>query len=64
MDMDRFWTLFAERKDEYGILNARKMAKKECLNEMINDLTEEVLTTEEKIDRVIAVLELMNMKVD
>ena len=62
--MDRMWELFEEYRDEYGILNARKMAKKQCLEEMMVDLTELELTTEEKIDRVIAVLELMNMKVD
>jgi hypothetical protein len=58
------WELFEEFRDEYGILTARKMAKEQCLEEMLVDLTELELTTEEKIDKVIAILELMNMKVD
>ena len=62
--MDRMWELFEEFRDEYGILTARKMAKAQCLEEALIDLTELELTTEEKIDRIITVLELMNMKVD
>jgi hypothetical protein len=62
--MNRMHELFLEYRDEHGILNARKMAKKEYFDEMIDDLCEEELTTEEKIDKIIAVLELMNMKVD
>jgi hypothetical protein len=62
--LDRMHELFTEFRDEYGILTARKMAKEHCLEEMMVDLTELELTTEEKIDRVITVLELMNMKVD
>ena len=46
------------------LFRSRKMANEQCLEEMLIDLTELELTTEEKIDRVIAVLELMNMKVD
>ena len=62
--MDRMHELFAEYRDEYGILTARKMARKQCLDEMVDELCEEDLTTEEKINKIIAVLELMNMKVD
>ena len=65
MDMTRFKELFDEyRKDIHGIYEAKKMAKKQLLNEMIDDLCEEELTTEEKVDKIIAVLELMNMKTE
>ena len=65
MDMTRFKELFDEyREDIHGIYEAKKMAKKKLLNEMIDDLCEEELTTEEKIDKIISVLELMNMKTD
>lgn len=40
------------------------MAKKERIDEIINDLCECELTTEEKFDKIITVLELMNMKID
>jgi hypothetical protein len=56
--------LFNEYREEYGIITARKMAKKECLDEMIDELCECTLTTTEKVDKIIEVLELMNMKVD
>lgn len=62
--LKRMHELFEEYRDEYGIITARKMAKKECLDELIDDLCEENLTTTEKVDKIIEVLELMNMKVD
>ena len=62
--LKRMHELFEEYRDEYGIIIARKMAKKECLDELIDELCEENLTTTEKVDKIIEVLELMNMKVD
>jgi hypothetical protein len=62
--LKRMHELFDEFRDEHGIITARKMAKKQCLDELIDELCEENLTTTEKVDKIIEVLELMNMKVD
>lgn len=61
--MIRLKELIDEYRREHGILEAKKMAKKERIDEIINDLCECELTTEEKFDKIITVLELMNMKV-
>jgi len=57
--------LFNEYREEYGVLTARKMAQKECISEMVDDLCTDIeLSTDEKVDKIIAILELMNLKVD
>jgi hypothetical protein len=60
--MEKFRELFLEYREENGILTARKMAQKQRITELIDDLCEEELTTDEKVDKIICVLELMNMK--
>jgi hypothetical protein len=62
--MERLHELIMEYRAEYGLLPAKKMAKEQYLREMMDDLCEIDLTTTEKVDRIISILELMNMKVD
>lgn len=62
--MNRMYELFLEYRDEHGVLPARKMAKEQYLEEMMDDLCELELTNEEKLDKIIKVLELMNKKID
>ena len=62
--MKRMKELILQYRDEYGIYEAKKMAKKERLSEMIEELCMDEMTTDEKVDKIITVLELMNMKVD
>jgi hypothetical protein len=63
MQMNRMHEIFQSYREEHGINAARMMAKQEYLTEMIDDLCESELTTEQKLDKIIAVLELMNMKI-
>ena len=62
--LNRLTNLFHMYRDEHGILQARKMAREQTIREAIDILCEKGLTTSEKVDMIIVVLELMNMKVD
>jgi hypothetical protein len=62
--LDKMRELVLEYRDEFGLLPARKMARDQMLEEALSNLTELDLTTSEKVDRIITVLKLMNMKVD
>jgi hypothetical protein len=62
--MNRMRELIREYREENGILTAKKMAKEQYLSEIINDLCECELTTDEKLDKIIEALELMTMKVE
>ena len=62
--MDRMEELFDEYRPKYGLWPARRMAKEQYLKECMNELCEMDLTTSEKVDRIIVILELMNMRVD
>jgi hypothetical protein len=59
---NRYKELFDELKPEYGTLPAAKLARQEYINELICDLTEEDLTVQEQLDKIITVLEMMNAK--
>jgi len=60
--MDRLHELFLENREEHGLLPARKMAMAQRQTELMEELVEEQLTTEEKIDKIIKVLEIMHMR--
>jgi hypothetical protein len=62
--LNRMTELLILYREANGILTARKMAKEQTIREAIDALCEEEMTVDEKIDMIITVLELMNMKVD
>lgn len=61
--MYRLQDLILENRKEHGLYSAKKMAIAQRLTELIElELTDEELTTEEKIDKIIKVLAIMNMR--
>jgi hypothetical protein len=59
---DRLHELFLENRQEHGVYSARKMAIAQRLTELIDELYDVQLTTEEKLDKIVKVLDIMNMR--
>jgi len=59
--MERFYQIVKELKDTYGIYEAKSIAKSRCQNELLDELIKNELTVEEKLDRIIVILNLMRI---
>jgi len=62
--LDRMLEIFREHREQHGVYGARKIAREQCIDELMVDLTVMDLPISEKVDKIITLLELMNMKVD
>jgi hypothetical protein len=64
--MDRFRELFAEYHEPHGMITAKNMARERCIDEMLTDLSlkgwPHELSTDEKLDKIIGILELMRIR--
>ena len=59
--MDRYYELLLELKDTFGLIEAKRQAKNQTQNEYLDELldTEKKLTVDEKLDKIITILNLM-----
>ena len=59
--MDRYYELLLELKDTFGLIEAQRQAKNQTQNEYLDELldTEKKLTVDEKLDKIITILNLM-----
>ena len=59
--MDRYYELLLELKDTFGLIEAQRRAKNQTQNEYLDELldTEKKLTVDEKLDKIITILNLM-----
>ena len=59
--MDRYYELLLELKDTFGLIEAKRQAKNRIQNEYLDELldTEKKLTVDEKLDKIITILNLM-----
>lgn len=58
--MDRYYELIHELKDTLGLLEAQRQAKDRIQNEYLDELLEKKkLTVDEKLDKIITILNLM-----
>lgn len=59
--MERFYQIVRELKDAHGIYEARSIAKSKRQNELLDELLKNEFTVEEKLDRIIVILNLMRI---
>ena len=62
--MKRYYQLIRELQDEVGLHAAKRMAKKQTIKEMMDDLLFHEWHQEEKVNRMIELLVVMNIEVD
>ena len=59
--MERYYELIHELRDTFGVIEAKRQAKNKVQNEYLDELldTEKQLTVDEKISKIITILNLM-----
>jgi len=59
--MEKYYKLIHELRDTFGVIEAKRQAKNKIQNEYLDELldTEKQLTVDEKISKIITILNLM-----
>jgi len=62
--MKRYYQLVSEKQNEVGIWAAKRMAKKQVIQELLDDLLLLEWHQQEKVNRIIELLVVMNIEVE
>jgi hypothetical protein len=59
---DRFYELFGRYVSDHSIAEANKMAREKLIDELLHEIRNQNLTSDQKLDRVVEILVLMKGK--